>query len=67
MSANKISYSNVLVDIGTSEDYINTETLKPVTKVYYVVTVDGVINYASNLPNLDSNAVCYYFFNLKYF
>lgn len=58
LTAAKITYNNVQIDIGTSEDYVNSNTLKPVTKIFYVVTVDNKIYYATDLPNIDTNAVC---------
>lgn len=66
LTANNISYSVIEIQIGTSEECININTLKLVTNIYYVVSIDKKIYYATDLPNIDTNAVCIYIYLFNY-
>jgi hypothetical protein len=48
---------SIEIKIGTSQDYINTNTLNPVTYIYYIIAVDGNIILNNALPLLDSTSV----------
>ena len=57
LTAKNIAYNNIIISIATSQDFVDLSSLKPVTKIFYVVTVDQKIYYTSDLPDMDNNAV----------
>ena len=57
LTAKNIAYSNILISIATSQDFVDLSSLQPVTKIFYIVTVDQKIYYTSDLPDIDNNAV----------
>lgn len=48
--------NSLVIELGTTQLYLSTNTLNPVTYVYYIMAADGVIKLKSDLPSLSIEA-----------